>query len=152
MLTQAGALGGELFGAGASGLLLGDGDLELARVIQELVKRRVEQAHDHIGRPAMALNIAVGSRSVWASSRSARACCGCTASSSDRMKLWMMFLRSPRNMCSVRQRPMASAPKSRASCSVLGVVGVGAHVVGVAAGLVQTDLVGPVTGWCPSRR
>ena len=39
---------GELFLAGAGGFLLGDGDLELARIIQELMKRRIEQANDHI--------------------------------------------------------------------------------------------------------
>ena len=40
--AQAGTQGGELFLAGAGGLLLGDGDLELARIIQELMKRRIE--------------------------------------------------------------------------------------------------------------
>ena len=36
------------FLAGASGFLLGDGDLELTRIIQELMQRRIEQANDHI--------------------------------------------------------------------------------------------------------
>ena len=46
--TQAGAQDGKLFLAGTSGFLLGDGDLELARIIQELMKRRIEQTNDHI--------------------------------------------------------------------------------------------------------
>ncbi len=46
--TQAGAQDGKLFLAGAGGFLLGDGDLEVARIIQELMKRRIEQADDHI--------------------------------------------------------------------------------------------------------
>ena len=40
--AQAGTQGGELFLAGAGGLILGNGDLELARIIQELMKRRIE--------------------------------------------------------------------------------------------------------------
>ena len=40
--AQAGTQGGELFLAGAGGLILGNGDLELARIIQELMQRRIE--------------------------------------------------------------------------------------------------------------
>ena len=36
------------------------------------------------------------------------------------MKVWMICLRSPRNMCSVRHRPMPCAPKSRDSCASSG--------------------------------
>ena len=40
--AQTGTQGGEFFLAGAGGFLLGDGHLELARIVQELMKRRIE--------------------------------------------------------------------------------------------------------------
>ena len=40
--AQTGTQGGKLFLAGAGGFLLGDGHLELARIIQELMQRRIE--------------------------------------------------------------------------------------------------------------
>ena len=51
---------------------------------------------------------------------------------------------SPWNMCSVRQRPMPSAPNSRARVGVLGRVGVGAHRQ-------RAGAVGPLRGSRPGR-
>ena len=65
---------------------------------------------------------------------SASAACS-SASSAARMNRWTSGSRSPRNMCSVRHRPMPSAPKRRATC-VVGQVGVGAHAE-------RAELVGP---------
>ena len=47
-MPQASTQGGELLLGSAGGLLLGDGDLELAGIVQELVQRRVDQANDNV--------------------------------------------------------------------------------------------------------
>ena len=51
-----------------------------------------------------------------------------SAASAARMNRCTIGRRSPRNMCSVRHRPMPSAPNSPRDHRVLGQVGVGAHL------------------------
>ncbi len=138
--TQAGAQGGKLFLAGASGFLLGDGDLELARIIQELMKWRIEQANDHIAtghglehrQEVLGLDLEQVGQGLL---------------------LYGLVIGQDKaldDVLAVAQEHMLGAAqadgfgaKLERECSILGVVGVDAHVVGVAAGLVQTDLVGP---------
>ena len=64
------------------------------------------------GSPSIASKIRVKS-SRWSGSSSARAA-SCPASSSATIRFSTSWRRSPRNMCSVRHRPMPWAPKRRA--------------------------------------
>ena len=96
-----------------------DLDLELARGVEELVQRRVEQA-DRDGQPVHRLEdaeevVGLDRRAAWRARLSRR------ASSSARIMSWTICFRSPRNMCSVRHRPMPAAPNSRPSAASSGV-------------------------------
>ena len=91
---------------------------QLLDVGEELVQRRVEQAH---GDGQAVHRLEDPDRSRRAGARRARASAACSSSASAaRMNRCTRGSRSPRNMCSVRQRPMPSAPKSRATCASCG--------------------------------
>lgn len=115
--TQAGAQGGKLFLAGASGFLLGDGDLELARIIQELMKWRIEQANDHIatghGLEHRQEVLGLDLEQVGQGLLLYGLVIGQDKALDD-------VLAVARNICSVRHRPMASAPNSSASAASSG--------------------------------
>ena len=87
------------------------------------------------GRPSIASKMPTKS-CFWNGSSSARAALR-PASSSARIIFRMATIRwSPKNMCSVRHRPMPSAPNDAGPGRVFGRVGVGAD-------LQRADLVGP---------
>ena len=96
------------------------------------------------GRPSIASNRPSKS-SCWSGSSSASA--SRRASSSSAMIIARIFgwRSSAMNMCSVRHRPMPSAPSSRALRRVLRRVGVGAHAE-------PAELVGPLEHACRSTR
>ena len=97
-----------------------DLDRQVGEVRQELVQRRIEQAHGHgqtVHRAEDPVEIAASATAgecrraaCSSSSVSARIIC-CTAATRS----------GPRNMCSVRHRPMPSAPRSRALDDCSGV-------------------------------
>ena len=132
-------------------------DDQLLVVGQELVQRRVEQPDRH-RQPVHRLEDARRSRSpaarAAASSASRSSSSGCRRGSCAARS----GSRSPRNMCSVRQRPMPSAPNSRARLRVLGKVGVRAHLASAGAASAQPRMVpkwpvgsGVITATSPRR-
>ena len=108
---------------------------QVRQVGQELVQRRVEQADRHrqpLHRLEQALEVLLLQRQQVARARSRR-----SSSSSAMIIVRILGWRSSAmNMCSVRHRPMPSAPSSRACGASSGVVGVGAHAE-------PAELVGP---------
>ena len=113
---------------------------------QELVQRRVEQP-DGDGQPVHRLedlrrSRSAGRRAAPRARPPPRPACrrGSSARTIGRRS-------SPRNMCSVRHRPMPSAPNSRALLRVRAGVGVGPH-----AELALADLVGPAEDRVELRR
>ena len=109
--------------------------LDVGAVREELVQRRVEQAdRDRPARPSP--RTAPRSRPAGAAA-ARRAPPSAPRRSSARIASTICSWRSsPKNMCSVRHRPMPSAPNSRAFARVLGRVGVRAHAE-------RAQLVGP---------
>ena len=94
---------------------------------QELVQRRVEQADGH----GQAAHLAEDADEVLALERAgaSRARAARCSSSSARIISRIAAMRSSsKNMCSVRHRPMPSAPNARAVARVERRVGVGAHL------------------------
>ena len=138
--TQAGAQDGKLFLAGASGFLLGDGDLKLARIIQELMKRRIEQANDHIAtghglkhrQEVLGLNLEQVGQGLLLHGLIVR---------KDKALDDVLAIAQEHVLGAAQANSLGA--KLECECSILGVVGVDAHMVGMAAGLVQTDFVGP---------
>ena len=138
--TQAGAQGSELLLGSAGGLLLGDGDLELARIIQELMKRRIEQADDHIAtghglehrQEVLGLNLEQVGQGLLLHGLIVR----------QDKALDDVLAIAQEHVLGAAQTDGLGAKLERER-SILGVVGVDAHVVGVTVGLVQTDLIGP---------
>ena len=109
---------------------------------QELVQRRVEQPdRDRQAAPSPR----TGPRSPPAGAAAARRARARRSSSVSAMIIARIFgwRSAAMNMCSVRHRPMPSAPNSRALRGVLGRVGVGAHAE-------RAQLVGPARA--PSRK
>ena len=138
--TQAGAQGCKLFLAGAGGFLLGDGDLEVARIIQELMKRRIEQADDHIAtghglehrQEVLGLNLEQVGQGLLLHGLIVR----------QDKALDDVLAVAQEHVLGAAQADGLGAKLERER-GILGVVGVDAHMVGVAAGLVQANLVGP---------
>ena len=138
--TQAGAQGSELLLRSAGGLLLGDGDLELARIIQELMKRRIEQADDHIAtghglehrQEVLGLNLEQVGQGLLLHGLIVR---------QDKALDDVLAIAQEHVLGAAQTDGLGAKLKSE--LGILGVVGVDAHVVGVTVGLVQTDLIGP---------
>ena len=110
-------------GLGVGDLALRLLDDQLFVIGQELVQRRVEQA-DRDGQPVHRLEDADEVGLLLRAQLLER---GVFVGVSARIMRCTIGSRSPRNMCSVRQRPMPSAPNSRA-LRVFGEIGVGAHL------------------------
>ena len=138
--TQAGAQDGKLFLAGASGFLLGDGNLELARIIQELMKRRIEQADDHIAtghglehrQEVLGLNLEQVGQGLLLHGLIVR----------QDKALDDVLAVAQEHVLGAAQADGLGAKLER-KLGILGIVGVDAHMVGMATGLVQANLVGP---------
>ena len=121
------------------------GQLAPARLVvrQELVQRRIEQAdrdRPALHRPEDAVEVLalerqqLGQRRLAGPRRRRR---GSSRASSS-------IVPSSKNMCSVRHRPMPSAPNATASLGLVGLVGVGAD-------LQLAVLVGPASSACAKR-
>ncbi len=138
--TQAGTQGGKLFLAGASGFLLGDGDLELTRIIQELVQRRIEQANDHIAtghglehrQEVLGLNLEQVGQGLLLHGLIVR---------QDKALDDVLAIAQEHVLGAAQANSLGA--KLEGEHGILGIVGVDTHMVGMAAGLVQTDFVGP---------
>ena len=131
--AQAGTQGGELLLGSASGLLLGDGDLELAGIVQELVQGRVDQANDHVatghglehGQEVLGLNLEQISQRLLLD--------GLVVGQDEALDDVLTIAQE--HMLGAAQADSLGA-KLKRELGILGVVGVDAHVVGMAAGLV----------------
>ena len=138
--AQAGTQDGEILLGRAGGLLLSDGDLELAGIIQELMQGRVEQAHDHIatghglkhGKEVLGLNLEQIGQGLLLD--------GLVIGQDEALD----------DVLAVAQEHVLGAAqtdglgaKLKRELGILGVVGVDAHVVGMPVGLIQANLVSP---------
>ena len=138
--TQTGAQGGKLFLVGASGFLLGDGDLELARIIQELMKRRIEQPDDHIAtghglehrQEVLGLNLEQVGQGLLLHGLIVR---------QDKALDDVLAIAQEHVLGAAQANSLGA--KLEGELGILGIVGVDAHMVGMATGLVQANLVGP---------